>query len=195
MATITLVVVLGLVGRAGADIVGLNLFDLGCPTEFNWDSPSWRADFDLGVTFTEITSVYLEWLGTITAEVVAPIGQPDKVHPIDAVFVATLYESDPHNYFSRVSVQAGQATYPEPELFGLRSVFTNEDWPALLDGKSNIGIRLAMITRPAYLYTVEYPSGNLILPLLYFEGTFVPEPATVLLFGLASLLLRTYNKN
>jgi hypothetical protein len=189
------VLVLGFAGMAKADTVELNLFDLGCPTAFDHNSPYWRVDFDLGVTFTEITNIYINWSGTITAELVAPFGLPDKTKPIDALFVATLYEADPHDYFGRTSVQKGQTTYPTPDPFSIQSMFTDEDWSALLDGRSNIEIGLYGIFRPADLITVEYPHSQLDLAILVVEGTTVPEPSSLLLLALGAFGIRTKCRN
>lgn len=177
---------------ARADIVELDLFDLGCPTEFNFDSPYWQTDFDLGVEFVEISTVYIDWSGEITAELVMPCGYPDKdkAVPIDAQFVATLYELDPHSYFGRAYVQAGADTYPDPEPFELQSVFTNDDQSALLDGKASIEIWFGGIYRPSYLCTVEYPSADLVSATLVFEGTVIPEPATFLLLVIGMVGVR-----
>ncbi len=46
--TILLALMLFMVCPVRADIVEVNLFDLGCPTEFNWDAQYWQTDFDLG---------------------------------------------------------------------------------------------------------------------------------------------------
>jgi len=184
---------------ARGDIVELDLFSLGCPAEYDFKSPSWTTDFDLGVTFTEISHVYIDWSGEITAELVAPCGSPPDTpaHPLDGLFVATLYEPDPHDYFGRAYAQAGQATSPDPEPFELRSAFTDEGWSVLLDGRGAIEISLHIISRPLYLCTVEYPCGQLDSATLVLEGTVIPEPATILLLaiGIAGIQAKHHNKS
>jgi len=192
MGIITVVLVLGFAGMASAGIVELNLFDLGCPTEFDFDSPYWRTDFDIGVTFAEITNVYINWSGEIEAELVGPCG-PTGSCPLDALFVAWLYESNPQDYFGHTSIQTGEATWPQAEVFDIQSAFTNEGWSMLLDGNSSIEIHLAGIYRPLYLHTIAYPSGRLNSASLLFEGTVVPEP-TVLLFLVIGIVGIRLNK-
>ena len=54
-----------------ADTVQLDLLSLGCPTELTSDTAGgplyWQKDFDLGVTFSEISHVSIDWSGGITA--------------------------------------------------------------------------------------------------------------------------------
>jgi len=110
------VLLLAFAGMAKANIVELNLFDLGCPTEFNWDNSYWQTDFNLGVAFTEISHVYINWSGEIMAGLVIeydprtlePIGEPFP----DDVGIGACLESPLSWRHTRV-VSAGRATYPE----------------------------------------------------------------------------------
>src|SRR3989339_1322847 len=63
-------------------IVELDLFSIGCPTEFDFDSSFWRTNFDLGVTFTEISHVYIDWSGEITAGLATSTSNPQP-YPIN----------------------------------------------------------------------------------------------------------------
>jgi len=91
IATVILVLVLGFAGISDADIVELDLFSIGCPTEFNWDNQYWQADFELGVEFFEIDNVYMDWSGEITAgfatDPTKPVPQP---FPLDVGIGAYL---------------------------------------------------------------------------------------------------------
>ncbi len=166
---------------------------LGAEGRYDVNSPYWQTDFDLGVTFTEISHVYMDWSGTITGELtnwsgtitgeLTTSGRPDpgNTTPLDAQFVAKLYELHPHNYFGWADVRGGAGTYPGPEPFDLLSEFTDEGWSALLDGRGSIEIWFGGIARPGG-FTVEYPSGQLDSATLVVEGTIVPEPASIFLF-------------
>jgi hypothetical protein len=91
MGAVAVVLVLGFAGMANATIVQLDLFDLGCPTEFNWDNSYWRTDFDLGVTFTEISNVYIDWSGEITAGLaVEPTRPGQQPFPLEVGIGASL---------------------------------------------------------------------------------------------------------
>jgi hypothetical protein len=182
--TILVVLILGFAGMAKAHIVELNLFDLGCPTEFNFDSSYWQTDFDLGVEFVEISTVYMDWSGEIRGQEIMYGG------PIDSQFVATLYELEPHNYFGRAYVQAGADTYPDPEPFELQSVFTNDDWSALLDGKARIEIWFGDTIHLFSLVSLSVPRGELDSVILVVGGTVIPEPATLLLLTMGLVWVR-----
>lgn len=90
MGVITVVVVFGFAGVAGADVVEVNLFDLGCPAEFNWDTQYWQKDFDLGVEFVEINSVYMDWSGEITAGLAINYSDPCNPFPVGVGIYAGL---------------------------------------------------------------------------------------------------------
>lgn len=97
--------------NAGAGIIQLDLFSLGCPTVFSSNSPSWQTDLNLGVTFSQISKVYINWSGTIVAEKVYPSATPETTLPVNGKFIVRLDGANA-NYIS-----AGAATYPSPESF------------------------------------------------------------------------------
>jgi len=148
---------------------------LGAEGRYDVNSPYWQTDFELGVTFTEISHVYMDWSGTITGELTTS-GRPGpgNTGPLDAQFVAKLYELHPHNYFGWADVRGGGGTYPGPEPFDLLSEFTDEGWSALLDGRGSIEIWFGGTARPVG-FTVEYPSGQLDSATLVVEGTIVRD--------------------
>jgi len=148
---------------------------------------AWATDFDIGNAFTEISNIHIDWSGSIKAELIGSLAAP---FPIDAQFVATLYDLDSDDYCGRASVQTGNATYPFPEPFDLRSAFSDYDWSLLLDGRGSIEVSFWGIIRPAIWSTIENPLGQLDSAKLVFEATPIPEPATVLLLGLVAVFLR-----
>jgi hypothetical protein len=182
IAAAVMVLIWGLARIAEADIVELSL---SCEGQYD-SGQSWTAEFDLGVTFTEISNVYIDWSGKITAELVGA----DPPFPIDAQFVAKLYEFAPYDYLGNAYIRTGAFMYPDPEPFDLRSTFTNEGWAMLLDGKGSIEIWFGGIMRPEYLGTLEPPSGLLESVTLVFDGVPIPEPVTILSLGLGFLILR-----
>ena len=181
IAIITLVVLLSIAG-ANADIVELPLAAEG---EYA-SSETWTMDFDLGVTFLDISHVYIDWAGEITGEETMHAGV------IDAQFVATLYELNPHDYFGRAYVQGGADMYPDPEPFGLQSPFNGQDWTMLLDGKASIEIWFGATSHPLDVISLSVPSGALDSATLVVEGNIIPEPATFFLLALGGLLFRNH---
>jgi hypothetical protein len=59
---------------AKADIVQLSL---PCAGVYDLNTPYWSADFDLGVTFTDISHVYVDWSGETIAALAAEYSNPD----------------------------------------------------------------------------------------------------------------------
>ena len=55
---------LGLAGAADADIVELDLFSLGCPTEFNAEAQYWTTDVDLGTISIGRAQSQQDWLSS-----------------------------------------------------------------------------------------------------------------------------------
>ena len=189
--SISLLFVCLVISSSSADVVTLDLFTLGCPQEHNWDTPLWSASFDMDVTFIEINNVYMDWSGEITAELVVPCGSPPETptQPLDGLFMATLYETEPHDYFGRAYVQGGGSTSPDPEPFLLRSEFTEFNWSSLLDGEANIEIGLCGVIRLLYLCTVKPPEGKIDSAVLVIDGI-VPEPSTLSLMFIGMLGVR-----
>lgn len=185
-AIITVVIAITLLGASS--LAEADIFELPLAAEGEYDfQDTWTTEFDLGVTFTEISNVYIDWSGTITGQEILNDGT------IDAQFVATLYELDPHDYFARAYVQAGAATYPEPEPFELQSVFTSEDLSLLLDGQSSIEIWFGDISHPSD--PLGLPSGALASATLEIEGTIVPEPGTIFFLAIGIVCVRAKHRN
>jgi hypothetical protein len=152
---------------------------LECEGEYGFYD-TWTADFDLGVEFIEISSVCMDWSGEITAS-------QGMWNLIAFQFVASLYESDPHDYYARTYVAGGKTTYPNPEPFDLLSQFEDEDWIMLLDGQSNIEIWFGDTIHLLDSVT-SAGTGSLDSATLVIEGTIIPEPATLSLLALGAIL-------
>jgi len=181
----------GLGGMAGAETVQLDLLSLGCPTELNIDTPYWQTNFDLGVTFTEISHVYIDWSGGITAGLVQdyhpgtgePVGQP---YPIDTGVYADL------GWLQRVTVWGGETDYPSPKSLNSLDEFPTggTSWSGLLDGKGGI---IVGYTEPGFDFSgtwyVTHGSATLDKAILVVEGT-VPEPASILLMTIGLAFIR-----
>ena len=141
---------------------------LACEGEYTVDQ-TWTTTFDLGLGFTEISNIYIDWSGSITAELVD--GYP---FVLDGQFVAKLYDSESENFCGSTRVQTGADTYPFPKPFDLLSVFSDPGWAPLLDGRGTIEIGFWGVTRPMDLITLEPPSGQITSATLVFEGTVNP---------------------
>ncbi len=186
ISTFWLVLVLGS-GTFG-DTVEL---PLDCSGTYDIDTPLWTTDFDLGITFSKITNIYINWSGTIIAEVAYETHNPDNTFLLDGVFWVGLYESNPNYAFCTAEVQKGVDTYPAPEPFDLMTVIadTDDDLTSLLDGKGSVEIGFFKSPRYGYTSTLVDPIGHLNSATLIFDGAVIPEPATILLFGVGGLLL------
>ena len=163
---------------ANADIVTLSLAAEG---RYDPNSPHWQTDFDLGVTFIEISHVYMDWSGEIMAGLATdPMRPGPQPFPCDLGISAYLGA----NPWPRLAaVYGGERTYPEPEGFDSRTEFEllgQTTWSDLLDGQGWIGIGYTVLGGP-YITYVEFGFVDLASPTLVVEGTIVPEPATIVL--------------
>jgi hypothetical protein len=186
--------VLGFAGMAKADTVELNLFDLGCPTRFDFDSPYWQTNFDLGVTFSEISHVYIDWSGEITAGRAIYYTDPCNPFPQDVGIGARLYEGP---WLHHTTIWGGESGYPAPESFACVSelLYGDPGWSPLYDGKANIGIQYKELIMLDGRY-IEHGSVVLDSAKLVVDGTVVPEPSTLVLLVLGFTQIirrRSYN--
>jgi hypothetical protein len=115
-----------LCASAGAAIIE---FPLDCPRQFECGQ-SWSCDFDLGVSFSRIDKVYIEWSGGITAELVNTDDPLQPTAPADARFFAVLsgrFELAPELFYTEelacLFFDAGGQTYPAPDRFKVISQF------------------------------------------------------------------------
>jgi hypothetical protein len=185
--TIIAIMVLGLAGPSEAVIVELDLFTLGMPTNFNDNSPSWQTNFDLGVTFTQISHVYINWSGEITAGLSTYMGSGASV-PFNEN-VSAILGTSPN--WRHTEVHGGQITYPVPELFDISSEFVSGSmpWSELFDGQGTIGIRREGILTSPEIIILQRGSITLNSATLVVDGIITPEPATILFLGIGVISL------
>ncbi len=177
-------------GQGRAEVVQLDLFSLDMPATFNGDSPSWQTDFDLGVTFAEITDVYIDWSGEVTGgiAIVNPPGTPYS-GPAPAGVYASL-GSNP--YWRGTEIYKGMDKYPNPEPFDLASeieLIGDSTWSDLLDGQGKIEVGYAEIVM-LYGYYTEHGSVTLTKAILVVDGSVIPEPASLLLLAFGAVWTR-----
>jgi hypothetical protein len=188
IAAISVLVVLSSITSVYAAIIELPLAAEG---RYDVNTPDWEMDFDLGVTFTDISHVYIDWSGEIMAGLaVDPMRPGPQPFPLDVGISAYLGA----NPWPRLAaVYGGEATYPEPEGFDVQSEFGlpgETTWSDLLDGQGTIVIDHAILGGP-YLVYVEFGFVVLNEATLVVEGTPVPEPATIIFLALGMLGLCT----
>ena len=179
---------LGASSLVNADIVQL---PLDCPSHYDFNSPYWTADFDLGVTFSEISHVYIDWAGEITGGLAILYDNPSEPFPIDVGVYASL-GSNP--FLLRTTVWGGEATSPDPKPFDLQSEFElvgGSTWSDLLDGQGSIVIGYTEVVLQDGLYV---QSGSVLLSgaTLVVDATIVPEPCTLVLVVLGGLISRKH---
>ena len=136
-------------------------------------SETWTTDFDLGVTFTEISNVYIDWSGEITGGLAINYNDPDNPFPID-VGIGSYLER-PLNW-RHVSLWGGESTYPNPEPFDYLSeyIYGGMPWSELYDGQGTITIEYKELIMLDGSY-IEHGSITLDSATLVVEGIVVPE--------------------
>ncbi|MGB2809890.1 MAG: PEP-CTERM sorting domain-containing protein [Sedimentisphaerales bacterium] len=184
-AIISLVLLLGIT-VADAAIVEL---PLGAEGRYDANSEPWEMDFDLGVTFTDISHVYIDWSGEIMAGLaVDPMRPGPQPFPLDVGLLAYLGRNPGGRL---ATVMGGETTYPEPEIFDCQSEFKiwpPTTWSDLLDGQGTISIGHVVLVGP-YLAYVEFGFVDLSSATLVVEGTPVPEPGTLFLLAFGAVML------
>ena len=154
---------------------------------------SWSVDFDLGVEFTDISHVYIDWSGEITAAKAVYSNNPNDPFPIDVGIHAHI--GNPPNW-KHTEYWGGVSTYPNPQAFDIKSefIYGKMPWSEIYDGK---GIITIYYTQPIIMdgYIVELGSVTLNNATLIIDGTLVPEPMTVLFLAMGTLGLRLRRRN
>lgn len=192
--SIILVAALLITAKANAAIVE---YDLNCQGSY-WVGKNWTVDFDLGIIFSEISHIYLDWSGSITAVEFEPIFNPiPGFDPYcDGYFKARLYDSGSSTALASRSVYRGADTAPNPESFDLQSEFSLNDYSPFLDGVGSI--KITFNQEYHFLWGSDIPiirklsnaSGQLNPAKLIVDGIIIPEPATLLLLAFGTLTLR-----
>jgi hypothetical protein len=174
---------------ARADTVELDLFSIGCQHTYDINSQYWQTNFDLGVAFTQISHVYMDWSGGITAGLAIDYDNPNEPFPLDVGIGATLWSSPSWRH---ISIYDGEATYPSPEIFDRLSEFVDGSmpWSELFDGQGTIAMGYEELVSGFEWEYVEHGSIALDSATLIVEGTIVPEPATILFLAAGIIGLR-----
>ncbi|MFA6426747.1 MAG: hypothetical protein WCW64_11300 [Phycisphaerae bacterium] len=194
-------------GLSRADVVQLDLFSLGMPATFNFNNNSnfenldWHTNFDLGVTFTQISHVYMNWSGEITGGLATSTWVPGGTFPasveISAHLKNVLNPTTPSD-FRYAAVVGGATTYPDPQPFDISSEFVeflhgSMPLSELFDGRGTICL--------GYLEGVVLDGGfvqhgyiTLDRAILVIDGTVVPEPATLIFFAIGLPVFRVFLK-
>jgi len=178
----------GLFQFTQAALVKLDLLSLGCPTTLNRDQSGWTYEFDLGVQFTEIQNVYMDWSGEITAGLVKRNDLLDP-YPEDVGLGAQIEKPFDWRY---TSIWAGETLYPNPEPFNKISefIYGSMPWSELYDGQGLIGIAYKeyIILDGYYIEggTIELSELKLVV-----DGTIVPEPGMFVLLCIGTSIIKT----
>jgi hypothetical protein len=190
ISTIGIIVLpLAFAGMAKADMVEL---PLNCAGTYDINTPYRTIDFNLGVTFSEISNVYIDWSGEITAGLAIYYPDPCNPFPQEVGIRASLGG----NPWPRLTtVWGGEETYPEPEPFDSLSEIpaSTSTWSDLLDGQGTIRIQYEEVIMTNGKY-IEHGLGKLDNATLIIEGTVIPEPASFFLFALGGLFLKRARK-
>jgi hypothetical protein len=160
---------------------------LNCAGFYDINTPAWTMDFDLGVTFSEISHVYIDWSGEIRGALAESYYNPGNPYPLDEGIDAYL-GSNPSPRLTEV--WGGQETYPALEPFDQISTFTlyhSSSWSDLFDGKGTIMIDYEGLRGTGDWYYIERGSITLNNATLIFEGTIIPEPTSLFLIVLGGL--------
>ena len=182
---VTAVLVLLGAGNVRATIIEL---PLDCAGTYNRSNYDWEIYFDCGVEFTQISHVYIDWEGDMTAALVEFSDNPNNPVPVDVGITAIIGQQPPWRY---TYVLRGKSTYPNPENFDIVSEFAKGtmSWSELYDGRGSIRITYS---EEAYLNGIYIIGGtvNLDNAKLIIEGDVVPEPITVLFLMIGTFGLR-----
>lgn len=176
---------------AQADLVELDLLSLGCPSEFDFQSSPWSYNFDLGVQFSSIDHVYMDWSGEITGGLFTYLGNPNGPQPANVSITAKLgsYPS----YYRQSSHWSGKSTYPNPEAFNALSEFLKGDMPLseLFDGQETIEISYdETLDELGDYWFVEHGSISLNKVNLVIDGTIIPEPSMFVFLMLGGFYIK-----
>ncbi len=165
---------------------------LNCAETYDINTPYRTIDFDLGVTFSEVSHVYIDWSGKITAGLAIHYTDPCNPFPLRVGIYAAFYPP-----FRYAEAWGGEQTYPAPEPFDSLSEIKPSTWSDLLDGQGNIVVQYEELWLPLGLdggVYIEHGSVMLDNAILIVDGTIIPEPATFFLLALGCFLLKRARK-
>ena len=173
---------------AQSALADMRTYPLNCAGTYDENSGAWIHNFDLGVAFTEITQVSIQWSGKMEAATVS-LPNPPRSEYWDAIILASLFFD---SGYASAKAEAGAVEYPDTEEFDCDSVFTGlsaDEAADLLDGTGQIQIEYEELVLLEGSYAIH---GEVLLndAVLVVDGVIVPEPicATLLLIGATALL-------
>ena len=166
-------------------------FPLDCAGTYNVGQ-GWSTDFDLGVEFTDISHVYIDWEGEMTASLARFFDNPDNLVPVDSAISAVLGEYPSWRY---ITIPGGESTYPSPESCNINAEFLYGSMPLseLYDGKGKIRISYTVFSLTQVIYD-EYGQVTLNNAKLVIDGIPIPEPTTFILVSIGLLGIRLSRK-
>jgi hypothetical protein len=156
-------------------------------------------DFDLGVSFSEISHVYIDWSGEATAGLIAQAGEPPYTPwPMDTA-VRAYINLGSYAQYADAFVGGGVSTYPSPYPFDTRSEFQlylDSTWSDIRNGRGSISVYYYLPIMSQDRIIIDYGSVALNGATLVVDGTIIPEPSTVLLLSIGlSRIIRTKSRN
>jgi len=161
---------------------------MGCPNHFDRDISPWSSTFDLGVIFSEIHHVYMDWSGEITSGLAIRYSNPDEPFPKDVGL--SSYLGEPFNW-RYADIWGGETFYPNTESFNelVEFIHGSMSWSELYDGQGKI-----IIDYEEYIMiSGEYIEGGTIYLneiYLVIDGDIIPEPTSLLLIIMCGGILR-----
>lgn len=183
IAVVIAIMLLGASSSANADIVELpELVGL-----FDADSSPKTASFDFGTSFLSIDQVRTQMSGTFTLGLAHGDGVNIPVDVWHDVYPSITIHMEPGPGICGSSLGLLESPFVSEEPLNL---LLGATWDFLLDGKDEVQASWAHTTVLEEWVIVTLPTVQVSEAHLIIEGV-VPEPATVLLFGLGGLLLRT----
>jgi len=183
---VTTGVILLLAANLPATIIEL---PLNCAGTYD-TGPGWSVDFDLGDEFTDISHVYIDWSGEITAARAVYYNNPNDSFIVPVGI--TTHIGNPPNW-KHTDFWGGESTYPNAQTFDVKSeyIYGKMPWSELYDGKGNMKI---YYSAPGLMegYIIENGLVTLNNAKLIIDGTLVPEPTTIFLLaiGVGGIIMR-----
>ena len=186
IGSLTAILVLLTAGNVRATIIEL---PLDCAGTYSFND-LWAINFDLGVEFTDIAHVYIDWEGEITAGLAIRYDNPEVTFPMNVGLTAVIERPFPWRH---TTIWKGESTYPDSEPFDVRSefIYGTMPWSELYDGKAElrIGYIQVLMMNGEYIEPglISLNNANLVI-----DGTMIPEPVTITLLsmGLVGIRLR-----
>ena len=148
---------------------------LACAGRYEPNSLDCKIDLDLGVSFTSISHVYMDWSGEAKGGLYEDFYKPtQEPSPINEGIYAYLGDNPSPRY---VIVSGGKTTYPEPEAFDCQSKFElwGSTWSDLFDGQGTVVIGYSSLGSGGGTF-IEHGFIVLNEAALVIRGAMITEP-------------------